>query len=154
MAEASLDKIFGLPNLPPRTFDRVVLVGNHVHEGVRNKRDGDKAQFAVQVGADSFNLALEHGLSREKCGAEARPLECVAQLKQRLLGRIIAAAIANITCGAAHGNGTDLIYRAEDALRIAVGGKEAAIAAGRACRAAFNECNSRAADGVRIAIAE
>eukprot|EP00965_Chrysotila_dentata_P125395 4146104-Pleurochrysis_carterae.AAC.1 len=35
------------------------------------------------------------------------------------------------------------------ALRDAVGGKEAAIAACRACIAAVNECNSRAADIAR-----
>eukprot|EP00965_Chrysotila_dentata_P044129 1466854-Pleurochrysis_carterae.AAC.1 len=44
MAEASVDKIFKLPieliNLPPRTFDRVILAGHRVHEGVRSERDG------------------------------------------------------------------------------------------------------------------
>eukprot|EP00965_Chrysotila_dentata_P096843 3200671-Pleurochrysis_carterae.AAC.1 len=44
MAEASVNKIFEvhieLPNLPPRTLDRVILASHRVHEGVRSKRDG------------------------------------------------------------------------------------------------------------------
>eukprot|EP00965_Chrysotila_dentata_P123913 4096032-Pleurochrysis_carterae.AAC.1 len=40
MAEASVDKIFGLPielpKLPPRTLDQVILAGHRVHEGVRS----------------------------------------------------------------------------------------------------------------------
>eukprot|EP00965_Chrysotila_dentata_P051901 1723044-Pleurochrysis_carterae.AAC.1 len=44
MAEASVDKIFELqiklPNLPPRTLDRVIIAGHRVHEGVRSERDG------------------------------------------------------------------------------------------------------------------
>eukprot|EP00965_Chrysotila_dentata_P046505 1545481-Pleurochrysis_carterae.AAC.1 len=44
MAEASVDKIFGLhielTNLPPRTLDRVIFAGHRVHEGVRSERDG------------------------------------------------------------------------------------------------------------------
>eukprot|EP00965_Chrysotila_dentata_P043585 1449339-Pleurochrysis_carterae.AAC.1 len=43
MAEASVDKIIELPielpNLPPRTLDRVVFAGHRVHEGVRSERD-------------------------------------------------------------------------------------------------------------------
>eukprot|EP00965_Chrysotila_dentata_P178372 5891158-Pleurochrysis_carterae.AAC.1 len=81
MAEASVDKIFELhielPNLPPRTLDRVVLAGHRVHEDVRSERDGvvcgvladadvvvirkDKAQLVVQEGEDS--LLLEHCVS-------------------------------------------------------------------------------------------
>eukprot|EP00965_Chrysotila_dentata_P162412 5364096-Pleurochrysis_carterae.AAC.1 len=103
MAEASVDKIFDLhielTNLPPRTLDRVILAGHHVHEGVKSERDcvvcgvlvdADvvvirkyNAQLVVQVGADS--LLLEHCFGREKCSAEARHMECVAQLRQRLL---------------------------------------------------------------------
>eukprot|EP00965_Chrysotila_dentata_P161276 5325915-Pleurochrysis_carterae.AAC.1 len=44
MAEASVDKMFELhiklPNLPPRTLDRVFFAGHRVHEGVRSERDG------------------------------------------------------------------------------------------------------------------
>eukprot|EP00965_Chrysotila_dentata_P186377 6153800-Pleurochrysis_carterae.AAC.2 len=44
MAEPSANKIFEfpikMPNLPPRTLDRVILAGHHVHEGVRNERNG------------------------------------------------------------------------------------------------------------------
>eukprot|EP00965_Chrysotila_dentata_P016574 549414-Pleurochrysis_carterae.AAC.1 len=44
MAEASVDKIFELhtelPNLLPRTLDRVILASHRVHKGVRSKRDG------------------------------------------------------------------------------------------------------------------
>eukprot|EP00965_Chrysotila_dentata_P037513 1247842-Pleurochrysis_carterae.AAC.1 len=44
MAEASVDKSFELhielPNVPPRTLDRVILAGHRVHEGVRSERDG------------------------------------------------------------------------------------------------------------------
>eukprot|EP00965_Chrysotila_dentata_P139198 4603041-Pleurochrysis_carterae.AAC.1 len=29
-----------LPNLPPRTLDRLILAGHRVHEGVRSERDG------------------------------------------------------------------------------------------------------------------
>eukprot|EP00959_Pyramimonas_sp_CCMP1952_P232519 4859333-Pyramimonas_sp.AAC.1 len=134
MAEASVDKIFELPiklpNLPPRTLDRVILAGHRVHEGVRSERDGVvcgvlsdadvvvirkyKAQLVVQVGADS--LLLEHCFSREKCGAEARHIECVAQLKQRLLGRVVAVAIANITCGNAQDDGADEFDGQSDAV--------------------------------------
>eukprot|EP00965_Chrysotila_dentata_P089148 2943742-Pleurochrysis_carterae.AAC.1 len=43
MAEASVDKIFELPielpNLLPRTLDRVILAGHRVHKGVRSERD-------------------------------------------------------------------------------------------------------------------
>eukprot|EP00965_Chrysotila_dentata_P164684 5437097-Pleurochrysis_carterae.AAC.1 len=99
MAEASVDKIIELTNLPPRTLDRVILAGHRVHAGVRSKLDGIvrgvlagadvvvilkyKAQLVVQVRADS--LLLEHHLSREQCSAEPRHIECVAQLKQPLL---------------------------------------------------------------------
>eukprot|EP00965_Chrysotila_dentata_P066130 2189463-Pleurochrysis_carterae.AAC.1 len=44
MAEASVYKIFELhielPNLPPRTLNRVILANHRVHEGLRSKRDG------------------------------------------------------------------------------------------------------------------
>eukprot|EP00965_Chrysotila_dentata_P017465 580589-Pleurochrysis_carterae.AAC.1 len=44
MAEASVDTIFELPievpNLPPRTLDRVLFAGHRVHEGVGSERDG------------------------------------------------------------------------------------------------------------------
>eukprot|EP00965_Chrysotila_dentata_P098461 3254747-Pleurochrysis_carterae.AAC.1 len=40
MAKASVNKIFDLPNLPPRTLDRVILAGHRLHERVRSERDG------------------------------------------------------------------------------------------------------------------
>eukprot|EP00965_Chrysotila_dentata_P123170 4071538-Pleurochrysis_carterae.AAC.1 len=44
MAEASVDEIselpIELPNMPPRTLDRVILAGHRVHDGVRSERDG------------------------------------------------------------------------------------------------------------------
>eukprot|EP00965_Chrysotila_dentata_P158165 5225819-Pleurochrysis_carterae.AAC.1 len=39
VAEASVEKNFELPNLPPRTINRVILAGHRVHEGVRSERD-------------------------------------------------------------------------------------------------------------------
>eukprot|EP00965_Chrysotila_dentata_P099207 3280519-Pleurochrysis_carterae.AAC.1 len=70
-------------------------------------------------------------------------MECVAQLKQRLLGRVVAVAIANITCGNAQDDGADEFNGQSDTvgnfdahvgvtLRDAVGREEAAVAACRA----------------------
>eukprot|EP00965_Chrysotila_dentata_P159008 5253062-Pleurochrysis_carterae.AAC.1 len=81
MAEASVDKIFGLiielTNLPSCTLDRVILAGDRVHKSVRSERDGIvrgvladadvdvirkyRAQLVAQVRADSlcfWNIAL------------------------------------------------------------------------------------------------
>eukprot|EP00965_Chrysotila_dentata_P121312 4011093-Pleurochrysis_carterae.AAC.1 len=82
--------------------------------------------------------------------SEARHKQCVAQLKQRLLGRVVAVAIGNITRGNAQDDGADELdgqshtvsnfaAHARVALRCAVGREEYAIAACRACRAAVNK---------------
>eukprot|EP00965_Chrysotila_dentata_P204064 6182112-Pleurochrysis_carterae.AAC.1 len=96
-AEASVTRFsnYVLPNLPPRTLDRVILAGHR-----------NKAQFVVENdGADAFD------------------------------GQSDTTGSLDAHVGVA--------------LRYAVGGKEAAIAACRACRAAVNECSSRAADSAR-----
>eukprot|EP00965_Chrysotila_dentata_P105221 3475262-Pleurochrysis_carterae.AAC.1 len=72
MAEASVDKIFELPNLPPRTLDRVILAGHRVQNCISGERDGivcggfadadvvvvwkNKAQFVVEAGADVVRM--------------------------------------------------------------------------------------------------
>eukprot|EP00965_Chrysotila_dentata_P009259 301848-Pleurochrysis_carterae.AAC.1 len=69
MAEASVDKIFKLyielPNLPPRTLNRVILDGHRIHKGVRSERDGVVCGFL----ADADVVVIR---KREKCSAEAR----------------------------------------------------------------------------------
>eukprot|EP00965_Chrysotila_dentata_P015664 518162-Pleurochrysis_carterae.AAC.1 len=56
MAEASVDKIIEspieLPNLPPRTLDRVILACHRVHEGVKSEHDG--VVCGVLADADVF----------------------------------------------------------------------------------------------------
>eukprot|EP00965_Chrysotila_dentata_P122583 4051391-Pleurochrysis_carterae.AAC.1 len=96
-----------------------------------------------------------------KCSSSFRGqahIECVAQLKQRLRGIVVAVAIANIPCGNGPNDGADefdgqsFTVNSFDAhvgvvLRDAVGGKEAAIGACRPCRATVNKYSSRAANG-------
>eukprot|EP00965_Chrysotila_dentata_P032425 1081105-Pleurochrysis_carterae.AAC.1 len=90
MAEASVDKIFELPiemtNLPLRTLDQVILAGHRVHEDVRSERDG-----VLFVEYSRMRTWLSLGSTRRSSS----------------FVRVVAVAIANITCENAQDDGAD-----------------------------------------------
>eukprot|EP00965_Chrysotila_dentata_P186378 6153800-Pleurochrysis_carterae.AAC.3 len=89
-----------------------------------------------------------------------RPGTYSASRSSSSISLVVAVEIANITCGITQDDVANELdgqshtmnnfdKNVNSALRDAVGGKEAAIGACRACRAAINKCSSRAADGAR-----